>query len=393
MFPLPSNRATRLGINILMLLAAGVALRLCSSVFVPTVIALLLACVLGPMAVWMHQRLKIRWVLACITVIFGLIMVNILVTFVLFASVLAQVRNLDAGEIAAGIEQVRKKAESLTGMQFEEGPTADQIQDTVRQIAPSIVQNTGLLGLEWLLLWFFILFLVFFMLLEGPVLVRRVVDVFGPSGELKAKAAEVLKETAHQIRTYIVWRTIINFGLAIVIGLVFQWGGLRQPWTWAVLLAILNYIPYLGPVVAGLPPLMDAFVSTEFHWLLILIAIYWAIIILEGYLIVPLVMGRSMDLNAVTVMLACLFWQLVWGMTGLFLAMPIMAGVKSVCMHVPGWRPWANLMSAEEIDVKSEGVADAITDDASPTDAMLNAPPASPNGEAERAAAERALQP
>ena len=137
----------------------------------------------------------------------------------------------------------------------------------------------------------------------------------------------------------------------------------------AVLLAILNYIPYLGPFLAGVPPLLDAFVSTEFHWLIILSAIYWAIIILEGYLIVPLVMGRSMDLNAVTVMLACLFWELVWGMTGLFLAMPIMAGVKSVCMHVPGWRPWANLMSAEEIDVKSEGTADSITDEASPADA------------------------
>ena len=128
MFPLPSNRATRLGINILMLLAAGVALRLCQSVFVPTVIALLLACVLGPAAVWMHQRLKVRWVLACVTVIFGLIMLNILVTFVLFASVLAQVRNLDAREIAAGIEQVRKKAEGLTGMEFEEGPTAGVVR-------------------------------------------------------------------------------------------------------------------------------------------------------------------------------------------------------------------------------------------------------------------------
>ena len=69
--------------------------------------------------------------------------------------------------------------------------------------------------------------------------------------------------------------------------------------------------------------------------------------------------------------------------------MPIMAGVKSVCMHVPGWRPWANLMSAEEIDIKSEGVTESIVDEASPTDAMLNAPA---NGEAERAAAERAAQ-
>jgi hypothetical protein len=83
-----------------------------------------------------------------------------------------------------------------------------------------------------------------------------------------------------------------------------------------------------------------------------------------------------MDLNATTVMLACLFWELVWGMTGLFLAMPIMAAVKSVCMHVPDWRPWANLMSAHEIDVKGDKVTQTIVDEASPTDAMLGAAPA-----------------
>ena len=65
-------------------------------------------------------------------------------------------------------------------------------------------------------------------------------------------------------------------------------------------------------------------------------------------MIVPLVMGRSMDLNATTVMLACLFWELVWGTPGLFLAMPLMAATKSICDHVPGWKPWANLMSAQE---------------------------------------------
>jgi len=201
-----------------------------------------------------------------------------------------------------------------------------------------------------LFLWFFILFLLFFLLLEGPTLARRLVDIFGPSAELKAKANQVLVETANQIRTYIVWRTIINFGLAVVIGIAFQLGGLKQAWTWAVLLAILNYIPYFGPFLAGLPPFFDGFVHCPSIWVFLgLCVVYWVVIILEGYLIVPLVMGRSMDLNATTVMLACLFWELVWGATGLFLAMPIMAGVKSICTHVPGWWQWANLMSADEV--------------------------------------------
>jgi AI-2 transport protein TqsA len=115
-----------------------------------------------------------------------------------------------------------------------------------------------------------------------------------------------------------------------------------------MLLAILNYIPYLGPLVAGVPPVLDAFLSTSAVGAFCILLFYLAIIIVEGYLVVPVLMGRSMDLNATTVMLACLFWELVWGTMGLFLAMPLMAAIKAICYHVPGWRPWANLMGTSD---------------------------------------------
>src|SRR5262249_50829047 len=50
--------------------------------------------------------------------------------------------------------------------------------------------------------------------------------------------------------------------------------------------------------------------------------------------------------NATTVLLACLVWQLIWGMAGLFLAMPLMAALKAVCMQVEGWQRWGDLMSS-----------------------------------------------
>jgi hypothetical protein len=54
-----------------------------------------------------------------------------------------------------------------------------------------------------------------------------------------------------------------------------------------------------------------------------------------------------MDLNATTVMISCLFFDQVWGTPGLFLAMPIMAGIRAILLHTPGLRPWAFLMSTE----------------------------------------------
>ena len=71
----------------------------------------------------------------------------------------------------------------------------------------------------------------------------RVVEIFGPSQEVQDHARTVLADMARHVKTYLVWRTIINFGLAIVVGTVFYFAGLHQPWTWAMFLAILNYVP------------------------------------------------------------------------------------------------------------------------------------------------------
>jgi predicted PurR-regulated permease PerM len=372
-FQLPNNRAMRLGINILILLAGGIALRLCQSVFVPLIIAILLACVLAPAAVWLNRSLNVRWSLACITAVFGVIILTVLISLVLFVSVSGLVGELEPSKLAKTVNTFLKKVNDVSPFPVPER-NADDTEEQIRQFArdktPALLEQAGRLGLEWLFLWFLILFLLFFLLLEGPTLARRLVNIFGPSEELKAKANEVLVETAEQIRTYIVWRTIINFGLALVIGTAFQLGGLRQAWAWAVMLAILNYIPYLGPFLAALPPFIDGFVHCSSFWVFfILCVIYWGVIIMEGYLIVPLVMGRTMDLNASTVILACLFWELVWGPTGLFLAMPIMAGVKSICTHVPGWWQWANLMSSQEVVAPPEPgtpIAPAVETKSSP---------------------------
>ena len=138
-----------------------------------------------------------------------------------------------------------------------------------------------------------VLFITFFVLLEGSMLARRAVAIFGPSEEVQAKATAVLLEMANQVRTYLVWRTIINIGLALVMGAIYQMAGLSQAWTWAILLAILNYVPYLGPLLAGIPPFLDAFISPTRRWRWSSSIVFWVVILLEGYLVVPLLMGAA----------------------------------------------------------------------------------------------------
>jgi predicted PurR-regulated permease PerM len=435
MFALPP--AARIGLYVLLLLAGVFALHLAQSVIVPLLVALLLATVLGPGAVWLQQNLKIRWSLACVTVVVLLVLANLMI-FVVFSSavtgVVARMSNEEkiiemykklrnnmeryspvkidedvfpiepknetqindtyrairqkveearSKDKAAPLDEERypKDPKTLKPAQISEkyrelranlekfGPPLDEKQfpkdlRSVHQIrlfqyltdaAPYLLGQATLYSANWSWQVILILFTTFFVLLEGKMLARRVVAIFGPSEEVQSNATAVLLEMAAQVRTYLVWRTIINLGLAVVMGVIFQLFGLGQAWTWALLLAILNYIPYFGPVLAAIPPLLDAFISIDNPVVpLIIMALYWGVIVIEGWLIVPLLMGRSMDLNATTVMLACLFWPLVWGPTGLFLAMPIMAGIKAILYNMPDLRVWAELMSTTEVEERPQ---------------------------------------
>jgi predicted PurR-regulated permease PerM len=231
------------------------------------------------------------------------------------------------------------------------------ITESLEKSVPQVLISIARYGSNYLWQWILIMFILFFMLLEGRMLIRRVVEIFGPSPEVQTKARQVLSDMARQVRTYLVWRTIINIGVALFVGMVYRWAHLSQAWTWAVVTAVLFYIPYLGPIIAGIPPVLDAFISNEHPMVAVgIILFYLVVTIFEGYVIFPIVMGRNMEINATTVMLACLFWELVWGIVGLFLAMPLMAGIKAICYHVPGWRPWANLMSITELEPESAGL-------------------------------------
>src|SRR6478736_5193174 len=84
------SAATRIGLNVLALLGAAVALYLGQSIFIPATISALLAVILWPAASWLHRRLKLPWFVCCFTVILGLIIANLAV-FVGFALAVPQI--------------------------------------------------------------------------------------------------------------------------------------------------------------------------------------------------------------------------------------------------------------------------------------------------------------
>jgi predicted PurR-regulated permease PerM len=379
------STATRWGLNALILLGVILALYLGRTIFIPAILAMLLAAMLWPVVSWLSQRgvplpgacgrlgfpwlrpcvwrLRLPWGLASMLTVSGLVLGIILLTAGFGLSLSKFVLDITSADKQHNLYvQFRGKLQSMwpvpipdNDAYFNADPERSEIFNAIRSFFDpkkdsfiGMVASIGFSGTDLLWQVILVLFVLLFLLIEGRMLSRHLVSIFGPSEKAKKRAVDALKDMATQIRSYLVWRTIINFGMALLLGLLYQVLHLSQPWTWALVTAVLWYVPYIGPIMAGFPPVLDAFISCD-PWSAVAILILYVIFVtMEGYLVVPVVMGRSLELNATTVMLACLFWQLVWGVPGLFLAMPLMAAVRTICMHVPDWHPWANLMGTRE---------------------------------------------
>ena len=353
--------ATRIGLNVLALIGVAVALYLGQSIFIPLTISALLAVILWPAASWLHRKLKLPWFVCCIAAISLLIIINVAV-FAGFAFAIPQIiqelpnpRNPE--ELKEVYANARQSLQSVVPMEsvdrvLPKDPDSSNVYNYTRQLLDGRYVTDQLINISkiagsWLIQSVIILFILLFLLLEGQFLADRIKDIFGRDTMTKGQVAQVLAGVAEAIQSYLVWRTIVNVALGLFLGLIYSLLGLKQPWTWALLTAVLCYVPYIGTIAAGIPPVLDALIHVSPAVALVILLMYIVVVTVEGYLIVPLVMGRSMDLNATTVMIACLFWDLVWGTPGLFLAMPIMAGIRAVCLYTPGLRPWAYLMSTE----------------------------------------------
>ncbi|MBL8799507.1 MAG: AI-2E family transporter [Planctomycetia bacterium] len=360
----------RWGLNLLILLAGVILLRLGQAFFIPPVIALLLAAVLWPGAGWLHQKLRMPWSLACLTGVTGVFVLNLIVTLGFRLAAARLLKGMPNPNYPAGQQQlytqIREKVQLVSPFPLEETDTYwpqrvedsrlfHYVQETIQKNINNILLSAAYYGNSWIWQWVLIMFILLFLLLEGRMLSRRAVEIVGPSKEVQEKAGAALSDMAHQVRSFLMWRTVVNVLLGVCVGVFYYALGLKEPWTWALLTAVLCYVPYLGPIVAGVPAVLDAFLSCPSPWYaLVVLLVYIVMITVEGYIVVPVVMGRSMEMNATTVMLACLFWELIWGLPGLFMAMPLMAAIKAVCAHMPEMRPWANLMSLGESEEPPE---------------------------------------
>jgi predicted PurR-regulated permease PerM len=189
------------------------------------------------------------------------------------------------------------------------------------------------------------LILLYFLLVYDQAFIAKLVKLL-PTLSDKKTAVGIAHDIEEQISRYLFTITAVNVCLGVAVGTAVGLLGLRNPLMWGVMVALLNFVPYLGALTGIICMTIGAALSFDsLEYAFVFPAVYLSFGILEGSFITPWIMGRSLTLNPVIILLSLTFWGWMWGIVGIILAVPILAAFKILCAHIKPMEPLAEFLS------------------------------------------------
>ncbi len=189
-------------------------------------------------------------------------------------------------------------------------------------------------------------FLLFLLLASGETFLRRTISML-PTLSQKKRVVRISYGIERDLSMYLLTTSLINAGLGAVVGVALHFIGVPNPVLWGVVVALLNFVPYLGGITGVLTIGLVALASIEdTSRALLAPAAYFILNALEAYVITPHIVGRRFSLNPVAVFGAVFFWGWIWGIPGALLAVPILTATSIVCANIDRLRPIAVFLKA-----------------------------------------------
>lgn len=345
-------KASRASLAILATLAIIASLHVAAEILIPVVAAVVLQFMVAP-AMRQLCRARIPAPLGAALVVVGIAGMLILGIYHLTSPAAQWFDRLP--EVSSRIQErlrvVREPVEQVAkaSQQVEKATTitgeTTNVQVTLRQ--PGLLQQLAG-GVRSLLFGISVtLVVLYFLLATGELFRLKLVRIIERL-EDKKRALATLSDIEHQVSLYLSTQTLINVGLGTAVALVLWGMGVPNPGLWGLMVAIGNFIPFFGFIIASGVLMTVAILSFEsFWWAVAAPGAYAAIKVIESNFISPNILGRSLTLNPLVIILSLLFWGWLWGPVGALLAVPILVIAKTVCEHVERLQKLADFISGE----------------------------------------------
>jgi predicted PurR-regulated permease PerM len=319
-----------------LMLALPFALQAGAAFFLPVTAAMVIAIALVPLLEWLERRRVPSQIAALICVLIFLIGANLAI----------------ASIIVPATDWLALLPERISRVRSNLGPILDLyttlqrfIDDTVAAIQRTSPRHMARVALEspnslldlvttsapFAIIQMFFSVLVIYFFLSGWTRMRRRTITSRHSFSSAMATARVIQEMVDATSAYLATISTINFGMGCLVALALWWVQMPSPIMWGGLVAILNYIPYLGPMAAALLLVLGGMMTFADPWYAMVPAvIFIAFHLVEANLFTPMMVGRRLTINPLLILVSLSYWGWVWGTTGALLAVPILIIVKTV---------------------------------------------------------------
>ncbi|MDG5487540.1 AI-2E family transporter [Sphingomonas sp. BGYR3] len=319
-----------------LMLATPFALQAGAPFFLPLTAALVIAVALVPMLEWLERRRVPSGLAAFLCLVLFLAIANVaLASIVVPAS--GWVRELPAriGRIQANVKPVidtYAQLEAFVNRLIAEvaAAPARTAQANVGTPPTSLIDLVGTSAPSALIEMFFAILVIYFVLSGWSRLRARAITA-RRSFDGAMATARVIQNVVDDTSAYLGTITVINLSLGLTVAAALWAIGMPTPLMWGGIVALLNYIPYLGPILAAaLLALGGLMTFDDLFWALLPSAIMIGAHLIEANLVTPMIVGHRLTIHPVLILVSLSFWGWVWGLTGALLAVPLLIIIQTV---------------------------------------------------------------
>ena len=306
--------------------------------FLPVTAALVIAIALVPTLEWLERRRIPSALAALLCIVLFLILANIAVAaivipasqwFQLLPERIGQLRETLAPIVAiySNLEQFVQGIVTQLGA----GEPAAAVQ-AVRVETPNTLLQIIAASAPFAVIQMFFAVLVIYFFLAGWTRMRRRTITTRASFAGAMTTARVIQQVVDATSAYLGTITLVNIAMGALLALILWLIGMPTPLMWGGIAALLNYIPYLGPIAAALLLALGGLMTyPQDPWFALLPAlIFVAIHLVEANVVTPAIVGRRLTINPLMILLSLSFWAWVWGTTGALLAVPLLIIIRTI---------------------------------------------------------------
>ena len=319
-----------------LIVALPFALRAGAEFFLPVTAALVIAIALVPVLEWLERRRVPSGLAAFLCVVLFLSVANIAVAAIVFPATewvrllpsrVAQIRET-LGPLFEVYADLERFIDDLV-RQFGRGPGV--ATQTVTVETPNSLLQIIATSAPFAIIQMFFAVLVIYFFLAGWTRMRKKTITTRASFDGAMTTARVIQQVVDATSIYLGTITIVNIAMGLTVALILYFIGMESPLMWGGIVAVLNYIPYLGPIASAFLLAVGGLMVFSDPWYALLpAASFIAVHLIEANIVTPTLVGRRLTINPLMILLALSFWAWVWGTTGALLAVPLLIIFRTI---------------------------------------------------------------